>query len=104
MKEDELRSLAQCCICKKKIGQFQLPIFHKITAERFMVNVKAVQRQHGLEQMFNGHIALAQVFSPNQDMAVSMAKGTVMICDDCVIEKLPGVFEAMEEEGVTNDL
>lgn len=98
MKEEELRRLAECCICKKKIGQLQLPVFHKVTAERFMVDPKAVQRQHGLEQMFNGNVALAQVFSPNQDMAVSMAKGTVMICDDCVIEKLPGMFEAMEAE------
>lgn len=103
MKEQELRHLATCCVCRRKVGQLPTGVFNKISSERFMVNPRAVQRQHGLEQML-GNVALAQVMGAGEDMAVSMGPAiTIMICDDCVMEHVHQIFQAYEEQAETED-
>lgn len=58
MKEKELREHADCSICGKPIGNSGLPLFWKVTVERFGLNVDAVKRQQGLGMMLGAHIAM----------------------------------------------
>lgn len=97
MKEGELRELAECCACHKKIGELPLPIFHKVTTERFILDAQAVRRQAGLEMMA-GNVPLAQALSPGEDMAKYLGKATIMVCDECMLRLLPEAFMRQGEQ------
>ena len=85
MKEDELRRLAECTMCEQPLGKTKLPFaFFKVTTERFLVDMKAIQRQQGLG-MHMGNAALASVMGPNEDMAKAVSPPKVfMICEGCM--------------------
>lgn len=87
MKEAELRKLATCAICKKLLGNCGMPVFYKVTIERFMLDVQAVNRQAGVE-MIVGHPAIAAAMGPDEDLAQSLyAPRTVMVCNGCSLDK-----------------
>jgi hypothetical protein len=92
MKEEELRRLATCAVCGKKLGASikehrNLPIFWKVTAQRFLFDDGAMRRQAGLEMMV-GHVGLAQALSPNEDLAQPMDEKPIVfsVCDHCALE------------------
>lgn len=67
MKERELRQHAACGVCGQKIGK--APVFYMVSVEHFVFDRAAIQRQTGLEMMMGGNTALAQAFSPDDDLA-----------------------------------
>jgi hypothetical protein len=86
MKETELRECAECAKCHKKIGETGLPLFWRVTIERFGVDLNAVRRQDGLTAMLSGHAGLAAVMGPDEDIAVRLmdpVKAT--ICESCAM-------------------
>ena len=98
MKEAELRENAECKICNRKLGQLPIPIFHIVRIERFGLDMAAVARQQGLAMMLDGHAHLASVMGPDEDMAKSLCKAKLMICDECLTSRLPPqIFQAYEE-------
>ena len=99
MKEKELREAAECAICHKKILHTRLPLFWRVRIRRFGVLVDAVKRQAGLEMMMDGHVALAQIMGPNQDMAKQMSSIEITVCEKCALEKAqPVAVLAMEPD------
>lgn len=89
MKETELRECAECANCHKKIGETGLPLFWRVTIERFGVDLNAMRRQDGLTAMLNGHAGLAMVMGRNEDLAVPLmdpVKATV--CESCAISPI----------------
>jgi hypothetical protein len=96
MKEAELRRHATCDLCHQKIGHTGLPLFWRVTVERFGIDLGAVRRQDGLGQ-FMGSIALAGVFSPGEDMAKPMMDPKALtVCDTCATAKLGHLMGALE--------
>lgn len=84
MKERELRERADCALCGRKIGQASFPTFYVFKVSRFMLDFGAMKRQAGLEQFFDGHVALAQAMGPNEDLATEiMSEQTLTVCEDC---------------------
>lgn len=93
LKQDELRKYANCCVCKKLIGQIKpFPIFNIIEVEKHGLNIKAINRQSGLELML-GNPFLAMHMGANEDMTMPLGKFKAMVCDTCLIEKIPELFE-----------
>lgn len=87
MKEKELRDHCICSLCKQRIGNTVLPLFYRVTIERFGVKLDAVRRQTGLEMMLNGCVPLAMVMGTDEEMAVPlMDKLTLVICESCAGE------------------
>lgn len=113
MKERELRELATCFICRKRIGEAHpLGIFYKLTVERFMIDVAALRRQAGLEAMMNGSVAIAQALGPDEDLAKQIMKPTtISICETCALEpsgdgfrtRIPYLFGAIVEHAGERD-
>lgn len=109
MKEKELRKVAECEICHKKIGSTGLPLFWRVRIRRFGVLVDAVKRQAGLEMMMDGHVAIAQIMGPNEDMAKQISEIEITVCEKCACDKaLPVAVLAMapdeeDEEEPEND-
>ena len=87
MKEKELRAHSVCSICRQKIGASGLPLFYRLTIERFGVDMSAVSRQTGLAMMLNGNGYLAGVMGRDEDMATPiMEKLTLVVCELCAGE------------------
>lgn len=102
MKERELRAHATCSMCRKKIGESGVPLFYRVTLERFGVKLDAVRRQTGLEMMLNGHVAIAQAMGPDEDMAVPvMEKLVLVVCESCSTSVDPCCVAALAEREST---
>lgn len=86
MKATELREICICARCSKAIGHTGLPLFWRVSIERFGVDLNAVRRQSGLEQ-FMGNVQLAAVMGPDEDLAKPMMeKKTITLCERCAID------------------
>jgi hypothetical protein len=83
MKEAELRKHAKCTLCNRGIGHVGLPLFWRVTIERFGVDINAAKRLDGLAAML-GSPALASVMGPNEDLAQPLMEPAVLtICESC---------------------
>jgi len=90
MKERELRQHVICSHCGQKILAGGIPLFWRVTIERFGIDLKAVERQQGLTMMLGGHAVLAAVMGPDEDIAKPMMElVTVTICEDCGTSAIP---------------
>lgn len=95
MKEKELRESAKCGVCEKGFGDTGVPLFWRITIERFGVDMTAVRRQDGLAQML-GSSVLANVMGADEDMTKpTMDPVKVTICEDCIMK--PVIIAALAE-------
>ncbi len=85
MKEKELRERATCDVCGQKVLSKGLPLFYVVTVERYSVDLKALQRQAGLEMMLGNNVPIAQVMGPNEDMAERIGEQVKLsVCEgDC---------------------
>ena len=96
MKEEELRKSATCGVCEKPVGHTGLPLFWRITIERFGVEMKAIQQQDGLAAML-GSSKLANVMGTDADMTKSMMDPVkVTICEDCIMK--PAIIAVLAEK------
>ncbi len=99
MKEKELRKAAVCAVCHKRIGEAQLPLFWRVRIRRFGVLLDVVKRQAGLEMMMDGHVAIAQIMGPDEDMAKLISEIEITVCEKCACDKaLPVAVLAMEPD------
>lgn len=86
MKERELRKHAICSLCDKKIGHTGVPLFWRVTVERFGIDLQAVQRQQGLGLMLGG--LLAQAMGPDEELASPVMEPTVLtVCEACAVNR-----------------
>ena len=70
LKEAELRALATCAHCHKKISETGIPTFFKVTIESHILNIPAIQRQQGLGMILGGGLALHM--GADEDMTVTL--------------------------------
>lgn len=83
MKQDELRRFAVCSLCGQRIGHTGLPLFWRVTVERFGVDLQAIRRQDDLAALI-GNTAIAAVMGPNEDLAQPLAGPVVLsVCEAC---------------------
>lgn len=83
MNESELRKHATCALCRKKILHVGLPLFWRVTVERFGVDVRSMRRLDSLGTML-GSQALASVMGPDDTLAKPMMDPVVLaVCEDC---------------------
>lgn len=99
MKEMELRKYALCSICKKTIGSSGLPLFYRVTVERFGVDLGAVHRQTGLSMLI-GNARIAHIMGTDAEMARPMAEPVVLcVCEPCSVE-MHMIAQLVDYEGV----
>jgi hypothetical protein len=85
VKRAELLQHAKCNVCGKGIGASCLPLFWRVTIERFGVDLPAVKRQDALGA-FMGNQAIAAVMGPNEDLAKPvMDPVTLTVCETCAV-------------------
>ena len=83
MKEKELRKHATCAMCGNKVLASGLPLFWRVTVERFGVDLKAVSRQQGYSMML-GSAEIALAMGADEDMAQPLMEPvTLTVCERC---------------------
>lgn len=86
MKEKELRAHTTCDLCNKKILAGGMPLFWRVTIERFGIDLQACQRQQGLGLMIGA--PLAMVMGPNEDLASPVMEPKVItVCESCACDR-----------------
>lgn len=86
MKERELREHSNCSICTKKLLHTGVPLFWRVTIERFGIDLGAIQRQTGLAMML-GSASVAAAMGPDEDMAkLVMEPLELAVCDTCAVD------------------
>lgn len=74
-----------------------LPLFYRVKMQRFGVDLRAVQEQHGLEMML-GNAALASIMGPDRDIATPITEEfTVLLCENCADASLEASIPRMIE-------
>lgn len=87
MKERELREHSTCSLCSKPILHTGLPLFWRVTVERFGIDMAAMRRQTGLA-MTLGSAPLAGVMGPDEDMAKPMMEPVKLtVCESCAVDR-----------------
>ena len=99
LSRDEIKP---CAICSKGLMHNGMPLVWRITATRIGIDRTAVQRQHGMEQFFQGHVGIANVFDGNADYGKPVSVSQFMLCEDCVLNRC-GAFSVPALEGETHD-
>jgi len=86
MKEAELRQHVLCNICGHRIGESGLPLFWRVTVERFGLDMAACRRQQGLGLQLGA--VLAAVMGPDEDLAKPMYEKPLVltVCENCCTE------------------
>jgi hypothetical protein len=73
-----------CVICGRGMMHSGNVVFYKVSIAKVIINLPAVQRQHGLEMMLGGSGKLAEVMGPNEPLAYGdSVVYTGLICDHC---------------------
>lgn len=90
-----------CASCGQGVG-IAGPVFYRVKVEQLVLDVRAVQREVGLEMMMGGNVALARALSPERDFAKPFREAEVLLCGACGIEPtVPAVLldKADDDEG-----
>ena len=94
MKETELRKHATCSLCHRKIGHQMVPLFWRLTVERFGIDLAAMLRQDGLTALLGGNAEIARVMGPDEDLARPVIDPVVLtVCESCMLDHLGLVAE-----------
>lgn len=105
MKERELREHAVCTLCGERIGHTGLPMFWTVKITRWGLDHGALERQTGREMAMGGHVLLAQLMGPNEDMAKPiMDEVEITVCETCATEERRPLMAMLPEAEVDRDL
>lgn len=95
----KLLDLRPCDNCKGKL----VPSFHVLRISQALFNSQRVNEQLGMTQYFQGHMALAEMFSPAPDEAILVLGDEepelmteIFLCGDCWMRTdflLPALME-----------
>lgn len=89
------REFTKCVGCNRGVMASRSPMFYRVRFTRMLVNLGAVQRQHGLEMMIG---ALAGVMGPDEDIAQAVQEEeTWLVCMSCAGKPLDQLAEAVKD-------
>lgn len=81
------RDVRPCDRCKRGLCEAGTIDVYRVRFTQFIVDRRAVQRAHGLEQVFNGHVGLAAAMGPDEDLLVpSHPERTLLLCQACALD------------------
>lgn len=87
IKQSELRKIATCALCEKKVGHDGNILFWRVEIRRYGIRADRVRRQTGLEMMM-GSPALAAIMGPDEDLAEPvMEPRQVTVCEPCALNR-----------------
>ena len=82
----KVSDLQKCCNCDKGMAHNGAVVFYRIKVETFGLDLGAISRRHGFEQMLGAAAGLAGVLGPDEDIAKEVcAEETRFLCLECAM-------------------
>lgn len=76
--------ISKCALCGQGVMHDGNIIFYRLSIQTFGMDLKAVQRQAGLEQFLGGNAAIAHAMGPDEDLAIAVHEPeTALVCLPC---------------------
>lgn len=95
----DVGELKSCAGCGNGVLHSGNPTFYEVEIRQCLADLPNIQRMHGLEQMMNGAVPLARIFSPNNTVAHRIGRRTrLLLCMDCAMRANPTPVAVMIEE------
>lgn len=86
MKQEELLKHSTCSLCNRKVLSGGLPLFWRVTIERFGVDLAECRRQDGFAA-YLGNTVLARVMGEDPDLTVALGPPvTITVCEGCAVD------------------
>ena len=83
----DVGELKPCALCKKGMMHNGDVAFYEIEIAQCVVDLRNVQRIHGLELMMDGATGIARALSPNNNVAQRLPSARHLVCQPCLIER-----------------
>lgn len=78
-----------------------LPFFYKITVQRYELDKEAIDSTLGLSRMFGGAFGLAEVMSPNPELANESGNPEeLLLCADCIMTQEISIAGTLGEKAI----
>ena len=93
------KDFKKCICCNKGMMHNRMYIqFYRLKIDFMLIDVGAVQRANGLEQMM-GNAMIANVMGPDEDLAQATSSHEVLVCMECATDKfcIPAMVEKAAE-------
>lgn len=92
MKQSYIRP---CIGCGKGVMHDNCIAFYRVSIDRMVANLAAIQKQAGLEMMIGGNARIAMAMGPDDDIAKVFAQHVVLVCLECSMRPLASLLERM---------
>lgn len=96
------KDIQDCVHCNRGVAHSNNITFYELKIKRYVLDLREIQKEHGLETFFGGGnqgATLASVMGANPDIAKELSKEIkVLICEDCAISNL--LIAALHEEAL----
>ena len=93
--------LKPCVLCWKGLAHAGIPFFWRVRLQMFGLDARAIQRRHGMEEMFGGGnagAALAQVMGTDDDLAKPIGEEQQgLVCATCAADGRPHFLSRLSE-------
>lgn len=81
------KNLQKCARCHKGVMHTGLPLFWRVSIERMGIDVRAVERTHGMDLQIGP--ALSAIMGPDDALAKPIGPvDQVFVCESCALEPL----------------
>lgn len=67
-------------------------MFYRVRVQTFILDMPAIQRQDGLENMLGGHALIAQIMGPDEDIAIIADEKEMLVCAPCMMHRELGML------------
>lgn len=79
--------IVPCGLCGQGVAHDGNIAFMRVTIDHMVLDLGAIRRQAGLEQMLDGHAAIAHAMGRNEDIARCVSSTEIVVCQDCFLSK-----------------
>lgn len=90
-----------CAACGRGMGHSNQMIFYKLEARHMLLDVAAINRAHGMEQMMGGGsfgAMVQQTLGRDEDLANEVSNHSICVCLECSIKySLACLIEVINE-------
>ena len=102
MKRDKIE---KCIDCGEGLSHNRDMVFFELKVTQHILDMNVIRREHGLEEMMGGNVALARAFSTDEDISKELEEVRMLICTECFyktdvpswVEKKNGENESDEQ-------
>ena len=95
------KDIKPCMFCKQGVGHDNGLTFYEIELTYHVLNIPAIQQEHGLEQYFGGGqqgATLADVMGTDPDLTGHLKSTKGLVCSECAMNNRIAQILEVEDE------